>query len=35
VFGVSRAPAGESHMPEAMARYSRWLGEHRDDREVE
>ncbi len=35
VFGVSRAPEGESHMPEAMARYSRWLGSHRDDREVE
>ena len=35
VFGVSRAPEGESHMPEAMARYSRWLGAHRDDREVE
>ncbi len=35
VFGVSRAPEGESHMPEAMARYSRWLGTHRDDREVE
>ena len=35
VFGVSRAEPGESHMPEAMARYSRWLGEHRDDRVVE
>ena len=35
VFGVSRAPEGESHMPEAMARYSRWLGEHRSDRVVE
>jgi gamma-carbonic anhydrase len=35
VFGVSRAPEGESHMPEAMARYSRWLGEHRDDRVTE
>ncbi|MDQ3935924.1 MAG: gamma carbonic anhydrase family protein [Actinomycetota bacterium] len=35
VFGVSRAPEGESHMPEAMARYSRWLGAHREDREVE
>jgi carbonic anhydrase/acetyltransferase-like protein (isoleucine patch superfamily) len=35
VFGVSRAPEGESHMPEAMARYSRWLGKHRDDRVVE
>ena len=35
VFGVGRAPEGESHMPEAMARYSRWLGAHRDDREIE
>jgi carbonic anhydrase/acetyltransferase-like protein (isoleucine patch superfamily) len=35
VFGVSRAPEGESHMPEAMARYSRWLGEHRGDRVIE
>jgi carbonic anhydrase/acetyltransferase-like protein (isoleucine patch superfamily) len=32
VFGVSRAEDGKSHMPEAMARYSRWLGSHRDDR---
>ena len=35
VFGVSRAAPGESHMPEAMARYSRWLGEHREDRVME
>ncbi|HEX8647956.1 MAG TPA: gamma carbonic anhydrase family protein [Thermoleophilaceae bacterium] len=36
VFGVSRSDRpGESHMPEAMARYSRWLGEHRSDRVVE
>ena len=36
VFGVSRASGeGDSHMPEAMARYSRWLGAHREDREVE
>jgi carbonic anhydrase/acetyltransferase-like protein (isoleucine patch superfamily) len=35
VLGVSRAPAGESHMPEAMARYSRWLGTHKDDRILE
>jgi carbonic anhydrase/acetyltransferase-like protein (isoleucine patch superfamily) len=35
VFGVSRAAEGESHMPEAMARYSRWLGTHRDDRVIE
>ena len=34
VFGLRRAPAGETHMPEAMARYSRWLGEHRNDRIV-
>jgi carbonic anhydrase/acetyltransferase-like protein (isoleucine patch superfamily) len=34
VFGVSRAAEGESHMPEAMARYSRWLGAHQDDREI-
>jgi carbonic anhydrase/acetyltransferase-like protein (isoleucine patch superfamily) len=34
VFGVGRAPEGESHMPEAMARYSRWLGAHQDDREI-
>jgi carbonic anhydrase/acetyltransferase-like protein (isoleucine patch superfamily) len=35
VFGVNAAPEGESHMPQAMARYSRWLGEHRDDRVTE
>jgi carbonic anhydrase/acetyltransferase-like protein (isoleucine patch superfamily) len=35
VFGLRRAPAGETNMPEAMARYSRWLGAHREDREVE
>jgi carbonic anhydrase/acetyltransferase-like protein (isoleucine patch superfamily) len=35
VFGLRRAPAGETNMPEAMARYSRWLGTHRDDRIVE
>lgn len=33
VFGVAREDRpGESHMPEAMARYSRWLGEHGSDR---
>jgi carbonic anhydrase/acetyltransferase-like protein (isoleucine patch superfamily) len=35
VFGVARAGNGESHMPQAMARYSRWLGEHLGDRVLE
>ena len=35
VFGVGRAAEGESHMPEAMARYSRWLGSHLDDRAID
>jgi carbonic anhydrase/acetyltransferase-like protein (isoleucine patch superfamily) len=32
VFGLERAPAGESIMPELAGRYSRFLGEHRKDR---
>lgn len=32
VFGLERAPAGETILPELTARYSRFLGRHRDDR---
>jgi carbonic anhydrase/acetyltransferase-like protein (isoleucine patch superfamily) len=32
VFGLERAPAGESIMPELAGRYARFLGEHRNDR---
>jgi carbonic anhydrase/acetyltransferase-like protein (isoleucine patch superfamily) len=32
VFGVDRAPPGESEMPEITARYTRALLRHRDDR---
>jgi hypothetical protein len=32
VFGLERAPAGESIMPELTGRYARFLGEHRKDR---
>jgi carbonic anhydrase/acetyltransferase-like protein (isoleucine patch superfamily) len=31
VFGLQRAPAGESIMPQLTARYCRFLGGHRDD----
>ena len=32
VFGMPRSGLGEFIMPEAMARYSAWLGRHLDDR---
>ena len=32
VFGLERAPAGETIMPELTRRYSRFLGRHRNDR---
>ena len=32
VFGLERAPAGETIMPELTRRYSRALGRHREDR---
>lgn len=32
VFGVERAPAGQTIMPEVTRRYARALGRHRDDR---
>jgi carbonic anhydrase/acetyltransferase-like protein (isoleucine patch superfamily) len=32
VFGLERAPAGGTIMPKLTARYSRFLGKHRDDR---
>jgi carbonic anhydrase/acetyltransferase-like protein (isoleucine patch superfamily) len=35
VFGLRRAGEGETNMPEAMARYSRWLGAHLDDRVID
>jgi carbonic anhydrase/acetyltransferase-like protein (isoleucine patch superfamily) len=35
VFGLERAPARESIMPELTRRYARALGEHRQDRLVE
>jgi len=31
VFGLERAPAGETIMPELTRRYSRFLGRHRND----
>jgi carbonic anhydrase/acetyltransferase-like protein (isoleucine patch superfamily) len=31
VFGLQRAPAGETIMPELTRRYSRFLGRHRED----
>ncbi len=35
VFGLERAPAGETIMPELMQRYTRFLAKHRDDRVIE
>ncbi len=35
VFGLERAPAGETIMPEMTRRYARALGRHRDDLLVE
>ncbi len=32
VFGLERAPAGETIMPELTRRYARFLGRHRNDR---
>jgi carbonic anhydrase/acetyltransferase-like protein (isoleucine patch superfamily) len=32
VFGLDRAPAGETIMPELTRRYARFLGRHRSDR---
>lgn len=35
VFGLERAPAGETIMPELTRRYARALGRHRDDRTLD
>jgi carbonic anhydrase/acetyltransferase-like protein (isoleucine patch superfamily) len=35
VFGLERAPAGESLMPEMTRRYARALGAHREDRTLD
>lgn len=35
VFGIERAPARETIMPELTRRYARVLGEHRDDQIIE
>ena len=35
VFGLDRAPAGESIMPELTRRYARALGQHRHDRTLD
>ncbi len=35
VFGLERAPAGETLMPELTQRYSRFLARHRDDKILE
>lgn len=35
VFGLERAPAGQTIMPELTGRYARALGHHRDDRELD
>jgi carbonic anhydrase/acetyltransferase-like protein (isoleucine patch superfamily) len=32
IFGIDRPPAGETRMPEMMARYNRALARHREDR---
>ena len=34
VFGVERAPAGETRMPEITRRYGRALGVHKEDRQI-
>jgi carbonic anhydrase/acetyltransferase-like protein (isoleucine patch superfamily) len=35
VFGLERAPDGTTNMPELTRRYSKYLGEHRDDRIID